>query len=141
MTGFRGAVIIRPLSPQISGGSMENISVNVSEHPQNKDITLLSVKGFIDTTTAPEFEKKFLSLLGEKKFKLVVDLKDVNYISSAGWGIFISEIKRIRNQKGDLVLVGMNPEVSEVFELLEFNTILKSFPNVEAAVKKGFEKT
>ncbi len=117
---------------------MEKISVNVSEHPQNKEITLMAVKGFIDTTTAPEFEKKFLMVLGEKKFKLVVDLKDVNYISSAGWGIFISEIKRIRNQKGDLVLVGMNPEVSEVFELLEFNTILKSFPNVESAVQKGF---
>jgi anti-anti-sigma factor len=119
---------------------MDNISISVSEHPQNKDITLLAVKGFIDTTTAPEFEKKFLSVLGEKKFKLVVDLKDVNYISSAGWGIFISEIKRIRNQKGDLILAGMNPEVSEVFELLEFNTILKSFPNIDAAVKKGFDK-
>ncbi len=119
---------------------MENISVNVSEYSQNRDITLFSVKGFIDTTTAPEFEKKFLSVLNEKKYKLVVDLKDVNYISSAGWGIFISEIKRIRNQKGDLVLVGMNPEVSEVFELLEFNTILKSYPNVETAVKKSFEK-
>ena len=119
---------------------MDGLSVNVSDHTRHADVTLLTVKGFIDTTTAPEFEKKFLSLLGDKKFKLVVDLKDVNYISSAGWGIFISEIKRIRNQKGDLVLVGMNPEVSEVFELLEFNTILKSFPNIETAVKKGFEK-
>lgn len=120
------------------GGSMENISVSVSEHPKNKSITLLSVKGFIDTTTAPEFEKKFLSVLNDNKYKLVVDLKDVNYISSAGWGIFVSEIKRIRTQKGDLVLSGMNPEVSEVFELLEFNTILKAFPNVETAVKRGF---
>ena len=120
---------------------MDNITVNITEHPQNRDITLLSIKGFIDTTTAPEFEKRFLSVLNEKKFKLVVDLKDVNYISSAGWGIFISEIKRIRNQKGDLILVGMNPEVSEVFELLEFNTILKAFPNVDAAIKKGFEKS
>jgi anti-sigma B factor antagonist len=120
---------------------MDNISVNVSEHPQNKDVTLLAVKGFIDTTTAPEFEKKFISVLNDKKYKLVVDLKDVNYISSAGWGIFISEIKRIRNQKGDLLLAGMNPEVTEVFELLEFNTILKAFPSVETAVKKGFEKS
>src|ERR1700690_516512 len=133
LTQFRSMVIIRPCSALSPGGNMDNISVSISEHPQNKDITLLAVKGFIDTTTAPEFEKKFLSVLGDKKFKLVVDLKDVNYISSAGWGIFISEIKRIRNQKGDLVLVGMNPEVSEVFELLEFNTILKSFPNVESA--------
>jgi len=122
------------------GGPLENISVDISEVPQSRDITLLAVKGFIDTTTAPEFERKFLSVLGDKKFKLVVDLKDVNYISSAGWGIFISEIKRIRGQKGDLVLVGMNPEVTEVFELLEFNTILKSFPDVDAAVKKGFAK-
>ena len=120
---------------------MENISVNVTEYPQHKDITLLSVQGFIDTTTAPEFEKKFLSVLADKKFKLIVDLKEVNYISSAGWGIFISEIKHIRVQKGDLVLVGMNPEVAEVFELLEFNTILKSFPSVDAAVKKAFGKS
>jgi anti-anti-sigma factor len=119
---------------------MENILVNVSAHPQEKDVTVLSVKGFIDTTTAPEFEKKFQSILDDKKYRLLIDLKDVNYISSAGWGIFISEIKRIRSQKGDLVLVGMNPEVAEVFELLEFNTILKSFPDVETAVKKGFAK-
>ena len=117
---------------------MDNISVIISECPQNKAITLLAVKGFIDTVTAPEFEKKFLSVLGDKKFKLVIDLKDVNYISSAGWGIFISEIKRIRNQKGDLVLVGMNPEVSEIFELLEFDTFLKTFPTVESAVQKAF---
>jgi anti-sigma B factor antagonist len=122
----------------MTGGIMENITVNVYEHPKNKGITLFSVKGYIDTTTAPEFEKNFLAVLKEKKFKLIIDLKDVKYISSAGWGIFISEIKRIRNQKGDLILVGMNSEVAEVFELLEFNTILKSFPNVEAAVQKGF---
>src|SRR5579859_1808462 len=141
LTAFKTLVIIRPALGQFVGGIMDNISVSVSEYPQNKDITLLAARGFIDTTTAPEFEKQFLSVLGDKKYKLVVDLKDVNYISSAGWGIFISEIKRIRTQKGDLILVGMNPEVSEVFELLEFNTILKSFPNVETAIKKGFEKS
>jgi|SRR5579859_2581132 len=118
---------------------MPNISVIVTEHPHSKDVTMLAVKGFIDTTTAPEFEKAFQNVLSEKKYKLVVDLRDVNYISSAGWGIFISEIKRIRNQKGDLILAAMNPEVAEVFELLEFNTILKSFADPETAVKKGFE--
>jgi len=119
---------------------MDNITVSVADHSTHKDVVVLTVKGFIDTTTAPEFEKKFLGVLNEKKYKLVIDLKDVNYISSAGWGIFISEIKRIRSQKGDLVLVGMNSEVGEVFELLEFNTILKSFPNVDSALKKGFDK-
>ena len=123
-----------------SGGLMEGLIVNVGHHPQQEDITLLTVKGFIDTTTAPEFEKAFQGVLNGKHYKIVIDLKDVNYISSAGWGIFIGEIKRIRNQKGDIFLAGMSPEVAEVFELLEFNTILKSFPDVETALQKGFKK-
>lgn len=119
---------------------MDGLSVSVSAHPDSQEVTLLKVKGFIDTTTAPDFEKTFQGVLKDKKFKIVIDLKDVNYISSAGWGIFISEIKRIRSQKGDLLLVGMNSEVAEVFELLEFNTILKAYPDAATAVKKGFGK-
>ncbi len=118
---------------------MENITVQVTHPPQNKNITLLSVKGQIDTFSAPEFAKKLLSVLGEKKFKLIVDLKAVEYISSAGWGIFISEIKNIRSQRGDMVLVGMNPQVSEVFKLLQFDSIMKAFPNVDSALQKCFE--
>src|ERR1039457_5839841 len=117
---------------------VENISVQVTDHPQNKDITLLSVKGHIDTLAAPELEKKLLSALTAKKFKLIVDLNELDYISSAGWGSFITEIKRIRGQKGHLLLAGMKSEVSEVFELLEFDSIMKALPNVETAVKKGF---
>ncbi len=117
---------------------MPNITVNASTHPQHKDISLISVKGFIDTNTAPEFEKTFQAVLGEKKYNLIIDLKDTNYISSAGWGIFVGEIKRIRGQKGNLFLAGMSPEVTEAYELLEFDTILKSFLTVEQAVQNGF---
>ena len=59
----------------------------------------------------------------------------MNYISSAGWGIFISEIKEIRENGGDLKLAAMIGDVYEVFELLEFQTILESFDTVEEAVK------
>jgi anti-sigma B factor antagonist len=120
---------------------MNNISVSASTHPIHKEITLLSAKGFIDTTTAPEFERTFQSVLSQQKYNLIIDLKDVSYISSAGWGIFIGELKRIRSQKGNLFFASMNPEVSETFELLELHSILKSYPSVEHAVHKGFGKT
>lgn len=54
---------------------MDNITVSVADHSNHKDIVVLTVKGFIDTTTAPEFEKKFLGVLSDKKYKLIVDLK------------------------------------------------------------------
>jgi len=120
---------------------MKNITVNVSAHPQHKDITLLAVKGFIDTNTAPEFDRSFQGALAENKYKIIVDLKDVTYVSSAGWGLFVGEIKRIRNQKGDLFLAAMSPEVEEAYELLQFSTILKAFPNVDQAVIKGFGRS
>ena len=116
---------------------MDNISINISEE---KGITLLSVRGIIDTSTVSEFEEKFHSVLDEKKFRLVVDLKNVDYISSAGWGIFVSEIKRIRSLKGDLVLCGMIPEVADIFDLLNFTVIFKSFPDLKTALKEGFKK-
>jgi|SRR5580658_6916088 anti-sigma B factor antagonist len=117
---------------------MENMTVLIANHPVKKNITLLSVKGFLDSRTTPDFEKELLWLLKEKKFKLIIDLKEVQYIASTGWGVFVSQIKRIRNQKGDLILSGMNPAVKEVFELLEFNRIMKSFPNVDSAANNGF---
>jgi anti-anti-sigma factor len=120
------------------GKAPAGISILVSEFPSRKEIALLAVKGFIDTTTAPEFEKYFLSALDAKKFKLVIDLKETEYISSAGWGIFVSQLKRIREEKGDLVLAGMNPDVLEIFELLEFDTFLKSYSDVEEAVAGSF---
>jgi stage II sporulation protein AA (anti-sigma F factor antagonist) len=116
----------------------DNLAVRLSEYPGQKEISVITVKGYIDSTTAPEFEKTFLSVLRDKKFKMVVDLKETDYISSAGWGLFVSEIKRIRGEKGDLVLSGMSPDVFEIFKLLEFDTFLRFFPDVESAVEKGF---
>ena len=52
----------------------------------------------------------------------------------------MGEIKRIRSQKGDLFLASMTPEVTEAYELLQFSTILKSYPDVDQALQLGFGK-
>ena len=67
-------------------------------------------------------------------YNIIIDLGNVDYISSAGWGIFISEIKGIRENKGDLKLVRMIADVYEVFELLEFHYILKAFDTLNEAI-------
>ncbi len=67
---------------------------------------------------------------------MIVDLGNVDYISSAGWGIFISEIKSIRENGGDLKLVSMVPDVYEIFELLEFHHILDVYDSIDEAINK-----
>jgi anti-anti-sigma factor len=57
----------------------------------------------------------------------------VSFVSSAGWGVFVSEIREIRDNHGELVLVNMIPDVYDVYELMEFSSILKSFDSVDEA--------
>jgi anti-sigma B factor antagonist len=110
------------------------ISVETTEFPQVEgEIAIVRVDGVIDTMTAHELEKVANSLLAQKRYKIVVDLGGVDYISSAGWGIFISNIREIRLNNGDIKLARMIPNVYEIFELLEFDSILRAFDNIEKA--------
>ena len=118
---------------------MEGIQVSVEKTGPQSDISIIRVGGYIDTTTSSELERALDSLLKAGVYQVIIDLGNVDYISSAGWGIFISEIKGIRERGGDLKLARMIPDVYEVFELLEFNYILKAFSSIEDAIK-NFDK-
>jgi anti-sigma B factor antagonist len=114
---------------------MEGIQTTIKFTGPSDSIAVIKVGGYIDTTTSSELERALGSLLKKDQYRIIVDLADVDYISSAGWGIFISEIKGIKQNRGDLKLVRMIPEVYEVFELLEFHYILKAYDTLEDAVE------
>jgi hypothetical protein len=78
----------------------------------------------------------FESLLRRGRYRIVVDLAGVDYISSAGWGIFISHIKDVRDNSGDVKLANMVSDVREIFELLEFDKVLEAYSSVESAVAR-----
>lgn len=115
---------------------MEGIQVSTEIAGSRNHISIIKVGGYIDTTTSSELERALDSLLKQGRFYIIVDLGNVDYISSAGWGIFISEIKSIRENGGDLKLVRMVPDVYEIFELLEFHHILDVYDSVDEAVTK-----
>lgn len=119
---------------------MEGIQVSVEKAGRNQSISVIKVGGYIDTTTSAELEHSLSSVLKSNCYYIIIDLGNVDYISSAGWGIFISEIKGIREKRGDLKLVRMIPDVYEVFELLEFHYILKAFDTLDEAIG-DFEQT
>lgn len=113
---------------------MQGIQIQIYQVGGRLDLSLITVSGYIDTTTCPEMAGVIQDLMRQKKVQIIVDLGRVTYISSAGWGVFVGEIKNIREQGGDLKFVRMVPEVSEVFEMLEFHKILNTYESVEEAV-------
>lgn len=106
---------------------MEKLIISEEKLDSKEPVTLISLRGSIETTNASILEEAIERIINGRCFQIVVDLSEVSYISSAGWGIFISEIKRIRRNGGDIKLATMSPSVREVFELLEFHNILKPY--------------
>lgn len=114
---------------------MSDLTLESFPIPEVPNGVIIQPSGYIDTTNAPEIEKYIEMHLNQSKFKIAINLENVDFISSAGWGIFISEIRNIRENKGDLVLVNMAPDVFDVYELMEFSSIIKSFDSKEDAAK------
>ena len=112
---------------------MSDIKISLDSSGFPESVSVVRVDGVIDTMTATELEKVMNSLLEQEKYRIVVDLGGVDYISSAGWGIFISNIREIRQHSGDIKLARMIPNVYEIFELLEFDSILRAFESIEKA--------
>jgi anti-anti-sigma factor len=86
---------------------------------------LLTVSGRIDSSTAPAFEEELLNLLQEGHRNLVVNLKDVTFISSAGLRALVSGRIKARRMipRGDVVLSETTPFLLEVFQLVGFGQL------------------
>ena len=110
---------------------MEELQIDVSYRGKKDEIAVITAKGYVDTNTKEELEEILLNQIAQDKYKIVIDLKKISYVNSSGWGVFLREIKEIREKKGDLVLVNMTPDVYDVFETMELSKIIKYFDNVK----------
>lgn len=97
---------------------------------------IMELQGFLDAHTAPELEKTFTELIGKGKYNIVVNFNSLNYISSAGLGVFMAYIDEIRNNHGDIKLTNMQQKVFNVFDLLGFPFLYEIYKDQDEALKK-----
>lgn len=84
---------------------------------EQNGITLLSLHGRFDAAAAPDAESTFRDLINDLPDRVVLDLADVEYISSGGLRVIIMLAKALEKSGGELRLCSLSPFVSEVFEL------------------------
>jgi anti-sigma B factor antagonist len=112
---------------------MSNFKITVRE---SANVNVLDLKGYLDVHTSPDLEKAFQALLNEKKFNIVVNCKELTYISSAGLGVFMEYIEDVRKNQGDIKLSNMSPKVFNVFDLLGFPLLYDITKDEAEAVQK-----
>jgi anti-anti-sigma factor len=83
----------------------------------------------------------FQACLKEKVYKIIVDLQDVNFVSSAGMGAFLSVVSELRTHGGDIVFVKMGDKVARVFESLDVLDYFIIAPDIKTAKSELRTKT
>lgn len=82
----------------------------------------MALEGRLDTTTAPELEAEMKASL-EGVTALILDMKDLAYLSSAGLRVILAAQKQM-NKQGGMVVRNVNETIMEVFEVTGFTDIL-----------------
>ncbi|MCB0154368.1 MAG: STAS domain-containing protein [Anaerolineae bacterium] len=96
---------------------------------------VVAVKGRIDASTVKEFAEALHKITDAGRYNIVVDMKEVAYISSAGLSELIDTQKTCKQLKrGELVLAEISPRVSEVLDLAGLTPLFKVFPTQTEAV-------
>ena len=95
--------------------------LTIEKNADNNKLTI-SLKGRLDTTTAPSLESAFKSSLNGVT-ELIIDLKELVYISSAGLRVLLSA-QKVMNKQGKMVVKNSNDDVRDVFDVTGFIDIL-----------------
>ncbi len=95
------------------------MKINIEK--QNATLTM-HIEGRLDTSTSPELEKEIESLSDDVS-ELILDMKEVAYVSSAGLRVLLAAQKKM-NKRGSMKLTGVCDTVMEVLEMTGFSDIL-----------------
>lgn len=96
---------------------------------------VLALSGKLDATTAKPFEEKIIGVINSGTQRLVVDLSQLEYISSSGLRVFLLAAKRLQSTDGKIVLCSMKDHVRQVFDLAGFSSILAIYGSRDEAIQ------
>jgi anti-sigma B factor antagonist len=113
----------------------ESLSIEATTVGARGEIAVLSLRGIIDTVSAETLRAALAKVIGGGRYKVVVDMSQVEYVSSGGWGTFTERLREVRRNDGDIKLFGMDPDVYYVFTMLGFNIVLSSFDILAEAIE------
>ncbi len=101
-----------------------------------EDIAVLYPKGHLDAHNVERFEKEMVKLIGNNVVNVIINCKELNYISSAGMGIIMGYLDEIREKGGDIKLCCVDERVYEIFDLVGFTEIYDFLDDEESAIEK-----
>lgn len=98
------------------------LKIEISNGQKHNCLLLI---GEVDASNSVELDEAIQALVDEKSTNVLVDGSQLQYISSAGLGVFMSYLDEFEEKKIDLVIFGLNQKVHQVFHILGLDQLIK----------------
>jgi anti-anti-sigma factor len=102
------------------------------------DILAVVLRGDLDSTSAPEFTKQIQAHLDSGRSKIIIDCRNMGYISSLGIGSLVTLQSRLRRQGGEVKLAAILGPAMELLRLMRMDKILSIHGDLEFARKSFY---
>ncbi len=108
------------------------LKINSKEY---KRVDLIEVSGRVDSSTAPQLEQALKKVIKDGRYRIVVDLSETEFMSSAGLRALLSALKEVRRfNRGDVRLANMPEKIKKAFDLAGFLELFQVYDNPVDAV-------
>ena len=97
-------------------------------------IVIVGLQGRLDTNTSVSLEKDLLKLAREASHRIVIDLSELEFISSSGLRVLLTAGKQSKRVSGRIVLCGLTDHVQQVFDVAGFTMLFTIYPAQEDAL-------
>ncbi|GAK50793.1 anti-sigma factor antagonist [Candidatus Moduliflexus flocculans] len=115
---------------------MNRVDIHVEKVGFHSDTVIVRIDGPLDTVASYNFQEKMERLLQSGVCKFVVNLEHLEYISSAGIGIFPGLSQDLKQKNGGLVFANVSPKIVKLFEMIGLTTIFPIRGTTEEALKE-----
>ncbi|MDJ1502900.1 STAS domain-containing protein [Xanthocytophaga agilis] len=100
-----------------------------------EDLTILVVDGELDASSSILLDESIESVVAQGKKKILIDGRSLNYISSAGLGVFMSHVQEFEEKGIQMILFGLNEKVLRVFQILGLDQLLSITASENEAIQ------
>lgn len=107
------------------------MEITVTEY---KRCDVVQPKGRLDSNTVPDLQEKLKGIMDQGKYKIVLDMTDVTFVSSRGWWLLIDTQKQCKPHHGEVIIVNLNQDIQDSLNLVGMGDYFKLFDDLTAAV-------
>lgn len=99
-----------------------------------KRLAVMTVTGRIDSATSAEFETAIQTVIEGGKRNIVLDMADVDFLSSSGLRVLVTTRKDLNKSGGRITLAQLSERVQETLAIAGLDVLFESFPDRESAI-------